>query len=94
MRELFPLKQIKGFAFSLILTGVALVVYFFKLSFTVGMTILLITAFFQAGLQLVVFMHAGETNDKRAIYTNIYYALSIALVTVFGTLLCMIWGYL
>lgn len=58
------------------------------------MTILLVTAFIQAGLQLVVFMHAGETEDKPAIFTNIYYALIIALVTIFGTLLCMIWGYL
>ncbi|MBP0727161.1 cytochrome aa3 quinol oxidase subunit IV [Bacillus sp. RG28] len=93
MKELFPLKQVKGFAFSMILTGMALVVLYFKLSFVAGMTILLITAFIQAGLQLVVFMHAGETKDKGAIYTNIYYALAIALVTVFGTLLCMIWGY-
>jgi cytochrome aa3-600 menaquinol oxidase subunit 4 len=93
MKELFPLKQVKGFAFSLILTGMALVVLYFNLSFTGGMTILLITAFIQAGLQLVVFMHAGETKDKGAIYTNIFYALAIALVTVFGTLLCMIWGY-
>jgi len=58
------------------------------------MTILLVTAFIQAGLQLVVFMHAGETNDKPAIYTHIYYGLVIALVTIFGTLLCMIWGYI
>jgi cytochrome aa3-600 menaquinol oxidase subunit IV len=71
----------------------ALTVYFFDMSFSVGMTILLVTAFIQAGLQLVVFMHAGETEDKGAIYTNIYYALIIALVTIFGTLLCMIWGY-
>jgi len=93
MKELFPLKQVKGFAFSMILTGMALVVLYFKLSFAAGMTMLLITAFIQAGLQLVVFMHAGETKDKGAIYTNVYYALAIALVTVFGTLLCMIWGY-
>ncbi|XRG80444.1 cytochrome aa3 quinol oxidase subunit IV [Rossellomorea sp. GAMAL-10_SWC] len=93
MKELFPLKQVKGFAFSMILTGIALVVYFFNLSFAVGMTILLVTAFLQASLQIVVFMHAGETREKGAIYTNIFYALSIALVTVFGTLLCMVWGY-
>ncbi|MEH7612210.1 cytochrome aa3 quinol oxidase subunit IV, partial [Gottfriedia acidiceleris] len=89
MKDLFPLKQVKGFAFSMILTGIALVVYFYNLSFTVGMTILLLTAFLQAGLQLIVFMHAGETADKGSIYTNIFYALSIALITVFGTLLCM-----
>jgi cytochrome aa3-600 menaquinol oxidase subunit 4 len=93
MKQLFPLKQVMGFAFSLILTAVALAVYFFDMSYAVGLTVLLITAFIQAGLQLVVFMHAGETGDGKAIYTNIYYALAIALVTIFGTLLSMIWGY-
>lgn len=91
-RELFPAKQVMGFAFSLVLTAVALLVYFLDMSFVAGMTVLLVTAFVQAGLQLVVFMHAGETEDKGAIYTNIFYSLVIGLVTVFGTLLCMIWG--
>lgn len=91
MSELFPLKQVMGFVFSLILTAVALAVYFFDLSFTTGMTILLVTAFLQAGLQLIVFMHAGESEDKGAIYTNVYYGLIIALVTVFGTLLALVW---
>ncbi len=91
IKELFPLKQVMGFVFSLVLTAVALAVYFFNMPFAIGMTILLVTAFIQAGLQLIVFMHAGETEDKGAIYTNIYYALIIALVTVFGTLLAMVW---
>jgi cytochrome aa3-600 menaquinol oxidase subunit 4 len=93
MKELFPYKQVMGFVSSLTLTVVALSVYFLDMSFTIGITILLVTAFVQAGLQLVVFMHAGETKDKGAIYTNIFYGLIIALVTVFGTLLMMIWGY-
>ncbi|MFK2825343.1 cytochrome aa3 quinol oxidase subunit IV [Bacillus sp. B190/17] len=93
MSELFPRNQVMGFVFSMVLTAAALLVYFLDMSFTVGMTVLLITAFIQAGLQLVVFMHAGETGDKGTIYTNIFYALIIALVTIFGTLLCMIWGY-
>jgi cytochrome aa3-600 menaquinol oxidase subunit IV len=91
MSELFPRKQVMGFVYSLILTAAAVAVYFFDLSFTVGMTVLLVTAFLQAGLQLIVFMHAGETEDKRAIYTNIYYGFIIALVTIFGTLLAMVW---
>ncbi|WP_221567820.1 cytochrome aa3 quinol oxidase subunit IV [Alkalihalobacillus sp. TS-13] len=91
MSELFPLKQVMGFVFSLVLTAVALGVYFFDMSFAVGMTVLLITAFIQAGLQLVVFMHAGETEDKGAIYTNVYYGVIIALVTIFGTLLALVW---
>lgn len=92
VKELFPAKQVMGFAFSLVLTVVALLVYFLDMSFVVGMTVLLVTAFVQAGLQLVVFMHAGETKDKGSIYTNIFYAMVIGLATVFGTLLCMIWG--
>ncbi|MGY4795802.1 cytochrome aa3 quinol oxidase subunit IV [Lysinibacillus sp. FSL K6-0057] len=94
MSDLFPLKQVMGFGMSIILTIIAACVYFFDLPFAITMTILLVTAFIQAGLQLVVFMHASETKDKPAIYTNIYYALIIALVTIFGTLLCMIWGYI
>lgn len=93
MSELFPVKQVMGFAFSIVLTIVALLVYFLDMSFALGMTILLITAFVQAALQLVVFMHAGESEDKGAIYINIYYAAIIALVTIFGTLLAMTWGY-
>jgi cytochrome aa3-600 menaquinol oxidase subunit IV len=91
MSQLFPMKQVLGFVFSLLLTTVALAVYFLDMSFAAGMTILLVTAFIQAGLQLVVFMHAGETKDKGAIYTNVFYGLIIAIVTVFGTLLAMIW---
>lgn len=93
MKELFPMKQIMGFVFSLMLTVVALAVYFLNMSFVTGMTILVVTAFIQAAVQLVVFMHAGETKDKGAIYTNVYYGVAIALVTIFGTLLTMIWGY-
>ncbi|KMY48469.1 cytochrome aa3 quinol oxidase subunit IV [Peribacillus loiseleuriae] len=91
MKELFPIKQVMGFVFSLILTAVALLVYFVDMSFTAGMTILLVTAFVQAGLQLVVFMHAGETEDKAAIYSNVYFGILVALVTIFGTLLIFVW---
>jgi cytochrome aa3-600 menaquinol oxidase subunit IV len=91
MKELFPAKQVIGFAFSLLLTVIALAVYFLDMSFQTGMTILLVTAFVQAGVQLTVFMHAGETDDKGAIYLNVYYGLIIALVTIFGTLLAMVW---
>lgn len=91
MKELFPLKQVMGFASSLVLTAVALLVLFTDMSYTIGMTVLLITAFIQAGLQVVLFMHAGETGDKKSIYVNLYYALLIALCTIFGTLLILVW---
>ncbi|PLR95089.1 cytochrome aa3 quinol oxidase subunit IV [Bacillus sp. T33-2] len=91
MKELFPAKQVMGFVFSLVMTAAALLVYFMDMSFASGMTVLLVTAFIQAGLQLVVFMHAGETKDKGAIYTSVYYGVFVALVTIFGTLLAMVW---
>ncbi|SES62587.1 cytochrome aa3-600 menaquinol oxidase subunit 4 [Oceanobacillus limi] len=94
MKELFPLKQVNGFVFSLLLTIIALSVYFLDMSFELGMTILLVTAFIQATVQLVVFMHAGESEDKRSIYTSTLYGIIIALFTVFGSLLAMVWGYL
>ncbi|RFU62690.1 hypothetical protein D0463_12990 [Bacillus sp. V59.32b] len=52
---------------------------------------LLATAFVQAAVQLIVFMHAGESKDKASIYTNVYFGVFIALITVLGTLLIMIW---
>jgi len=91
MKGLFPFKQVAGFVSSLILTGVALLVYFTDLSFNTGISILLITAFAQALLQLVVFMHAGETKDKWSIYGNVYFMMFIALATIFGSLLIFLW---
>ncbi|RTR27165.1 cytochrome aa3 quinol oxidase subunit IV [Robertmurraya yapensis] len=91
MKELFPAKQVMGFVFSLILTAIALLVYFLDLSFTAGLTILVVTAFVQALLQLVVFMHAGETKDKWAIYGNVYFMILIAMITIFGTLFLFVW---
>lgn len=94
MRELFPMKQVNGFIFSLLLTVIALSVYFLDMSFAMGLTILIVTAFIQAGVQLIVFMHAGESEDKGTIYTSIYYGALIALLTIFGSLLAMVWGYM
>ncbi len=91
MSELFPQKQIMGFVFSLVLTAAALTVYFMDFSFATGITVLIITAFVQALVQLVVFMHAGETEDKWTIYGKIYFMMAMALITVFGTLLIFLW---
>jgi cytochrome aa3-600 menaquinol oxidase subunit 4 len=91
MSELFPRKQIMGFVFSLVLTAVALTVYYLDLSFAAGITVLVITAFSQALLQFVVFMHAGETKDKWYIYGKVYFMIGMALITVFGTLLIFLW---
>lgn len=91
MKELFPVKQINGFVFSLILTAVALSVYYLDMSFNAGMTVLIITAFIQALLQFVVFMHAGESEDKGFIYGKIIFMMFAAIVTILGTLLLFLW---
>ncbi len=91
MKELFPMKQVNGFIFSLLLTVIALSVYYLDMSYQTGMTILLVTAFLQAGVQLVIFMHASESKDKGAIYTNIIYGVVLAIAIVLGSLLTMVW---
>ena len=91
MAKFFPIGQVMGFVFSLVLTIVALLVYFMDMSMATGITVLLITAFLQAGLQFMVFMHAGETEDKWSIYSNIVYGFAMVIITVLGTLLILLW---
>jgi len=93
MKKLFPLHHVMGYLFSLVLSVVALSVIFWDMSPAVGMTILLVSATIQMGVQLFLFMHINEGGSKKALYTNIAYALFVGLVTIFGTLLTMIWGY-
>ncbi|EGQ22113.1 MULTISPECIES: cytochrome aa3 quinol oxidase subunit IV [Sporosarcina] len=93
MKELFPVPHVIGFVSSLLLSLIALVVIKFDLSFGMGMTILGVTAIIQACLQLFLFMHVGENENKTALLTNIGYALFVGLVTIFGTLFAMMWGY-
>lgn len=93
MKKLFPLQHVMGYVSSLILSVVALTVLFFDMSFGMQMTVLLVCAIIQMSVQLFVFMHIGETGSKTSLYVNIAYALFVGLVTVFGTLFTMIWGY-
>lgn len=91
MAKFFPIGQVMGFVFSLVLTAIALLVYYTDMSFQTGMIVLLVTAFLQAGLQFIVFMHAGETEDKWSIYSNILYGFAMVIITILGTLLILLW---
>ncbi len=94
MKQLFPIKHVMGYIFSLVLSVVALAVLMDGITYTVGLAILLICAILQAGTQLFLFMHINESKDtKTSLYLNIAYALFVGLVTIFGTLFTMIWGY-
>jgi len=92
LKQLFPIKHVAGYISSLILSVVALVVL---LDIPAGskMAILLVTAVLQAAVQLMLFMHVGESDDKKSIYINIIYALFVALVTILGTLFIFVWGW-
>lgn len=94
MKQLFPAQHVMGFLFSLLLSLIALVAVLFDLSFAAGMTILVVTALVQAGLQLFLFMHVKENAESKTLYLNILYALFVGLVTIFGTLFAMQWGYM
>lgn len=91
MAKFFPIGQVMGFVFSLVLTVIALLVYYTDMSFQTGMIVLLVTAFLQAGLQFMVFMHAGETEDKWGIYSNIVYGFAMVIIMVLGSLLILLW---
>ncbi|KOS67830.1 cytochrome aa3 quinol oxidase subunit IV [Lysinibacillus contaminans] len=93
MKELFPKQHVMGFGFSLLLTIVALSVVTLDMSYNIAFTILLVTALAQATVQLVLFMHIGESEDKKTLYTSILYAVFVGVITIIGSLLTMIWGY-
>ncbi|MGE7673994.1 cytochrome aa3 quinol oxidase subunit IV [Lysinibacillus sp. NPDC094403] len=93
MKELFPKQHVMGFGFSLLLTLVALAVVKFDMSANMALGILLVTAIAQATVQLVLFMHIGESEDKKTLYITILYAVFVGVVTILGTLFAMIWGY-
>ena len=93
MAKLFPKEHIIGFLSSIALTVAALLVLFLDVSFGIKMAILLITACLQASLQLFLFMHINESKERRTLYTNILYALFVALVTIFGSLFVLLWDW-
>ncbi|MES9683621.1 MULTISPECIES: cytochrome aa3 quinol oxidase subunit IV [Bacillaceae] len=92
MSALFPKHQVVGFIQSLVLTIIALSVYYLNLPFNVSFIILIVTALLQGGLQLIVFMHMNENENKGVLYINLGYAVFIAVAIVFGTLWTLIWG--
>ncbi|WP_042349143.1 cytochrome aa3 quinol oxidase subunit IV [Bacillus massiliigorillae] len=93
MAKLFPKAHVIGFLSSLILTAAAFSVVTLDLSFGAEMAILLVTAIIQASLQLFLFMHIGESDDRKDLYINIAYAVFVGLVTILGSIFVMVWGW-
>ena len=91
MAQLFPKTHVIGFISSIVLTLLALTVLVLDVSFTAKMVILFVTAILQACLQLFLFMHIGESEDKKELYTNVAFAALIGIITIVGSLLVMVW---
>jgi len=91
MAKLFPKTHVIGFISSIVLTLLAMTVLVLDLSFAAKMVILFVTALLQASLQLFLFMHISESEDKRELYINIAYAAFVGIVTIVGSLLVMVW---
>ncbi|MBU5345775.1 cytochrome aa3 quinol oxidase subunit IV [Paenibacillus lautus] len=92
IKQLFPIKHVAGYISSLVLSAVALVVLL-DMPAASKLAVLLVTAILQAAVQLMLFMHVGESDDKKSVYINIAFALFVGLVTIFGTLFIFVWGW-
>lgn len=89
----FPISHVFGFILSLVLTFVAAgVVLKMNLSANITMWIIGTLAIIQAGLQLFMFMHVSEGEDKKTQIINIAYGVFCALVIVIGTIWVMGFG--
>jgi cytochrome aa3-600 menaquinol oxidase subunit IV len=88
--ETFPWKHIIGFVLSLVLTFAALwVVLSSGLATKLIISIIVILAMLQAGLQLFLFMHLTESDSGKIQTINMAYAFFIAVVVVVGSIWVM-----
>ncbi|MBP1154255.1 MULTISPECIES: cytochrome aa3 quinol oxidase subunit IV [unclassified Paenibacillus] len=89
----FPLGHVFGFILSLLLTfsaaGVALRT---SLPFHTIMWIIGSLAVVQAALQLFMFMHVSEGEDRHTQVINIVYGILMAVIIVLGTIWVMSFG--
>jgi len=93
MERRFPIGHVLGFLLSLVLTfGAAWVAL--ETDISVGTTLWVIgtLAIVQAALQLFMFMHVTEGNDKSTQIINIVYGVFVAVVIVAGTIWVMSFG--
>ena len=92
IKQLFPIKHVVGYVSSLVLSALALLVLL-DLPQAAEFGILAVTAILQCALQLVLFMHIGESDNKKSLYINIAFAVFVGLVTILGTLFIFVWGW-
>ena len=89
----YPIGHIIGFVSSLALTfGAAGIALKTSLSFQTIMWIIGSLAVVQAALQLFMFMHVNEGDDRKSQIVNIIYGFFIAVVIVVGSIWVMSFG--
>ncbi len=94
MEKSFPISHVFGFIASLVLTfAAAWVALRTSLSVNLIMWIIGSLAVIQAGLQLFMFMHVNEGEDKKAQLINIAYGVFCALVIVIGSIWVLTSGH-
>ncbi|MCD7034755.1 cytochrome aa3 quinol oxidase subunit IV [Metabacillus sp. GX 13764] len=82
----FPWNHVIGFALSIIFTLVALWVGLSTdLSTTAKLVIIFVFAFFQAAVQLIMFMHVTESDTGRWQVVTMVFSAFIALAFVLGS---------
>lgn len=90
----FPLNHVLGFLLSISMTILAMIVAFkTDFSATVIMWFIGTLAFLQAGVQLFLFMHVTEGEEKVANLINIAYSAFLALVIVIGSIWVLTSGH-
>jgi cytochrome aa3-600 menaquinol oxidase subunit IV len=90
----FPISHVVGFFMSLVLTfGAAWIALQSSLSMKAVMWIIGTLAIAQAGIQLYMFMHMNEGDDKVTNNINILYSAFIAVVIVAGSIWVMTSGH-
>lgn len=90
----FPISHVIGFFMSLVLTfGAAWIALQSSLSMKAVMWIIGTLAVVQAGIQLYMFMHINEGDDKLTNNINIIYSAFIAVVIVAGSIWVMTSGH-
>lgn len=90
----FPISHVVGFFMSLVLTfGAAWIALQSSLSMKAVMWIIGTLAIAQAGIQLYMFMHINEGDDKVTNNINILYSAFIAVVIVVGSIWVMTSGH-
>ncbi|WP_053366342.1 cytochrome aa3 quinol oxidase subunit IV [Bacillus sp. FJAT-27245] len=90
----FPISHVIGFLMSLVLTlGAAWVALKTSLPAKTIMTFIGTLAFVQAAIQLFMFMHLREGEDRRTNVINIIYAFFLAIVIVAGSIWVLTSGH-